>query len=73
MATFSLKGRIDAACVKAEVARLQQLWSTGQAVEDGLDAVMPPDCIAALDPFDHVQLSHVVEICRRSWSLSEAS
>lgn len=39
---------------------------------DDLDRLLPQDQIAALDPFDRVQLAHVVEICRRSRSLSEA-
>ena len=72
MATFSPKGRIDAACVEAEVTRLKRLWSTGTVADDGLDGVMSPDRVAALDPFDRVQLAHVVETCRRSRSLSEA-
>ena len=72
MATFSPKGRIDAACVETEVTRLRRLWSTGTAADDGLNGVMPPERVAALDPFDRVQLAHVVETCRRSRSLSEA-
>ncbi len=72
MATFSPKGRIDMDCVDAEVARLKRLWSAGTQISDDLDRLLTPDQIAALDPFDRVQLAHVVEICRHSRSLSEA-
>jgi len=73
MATLSPKGRIDLECVDAEIARLRRLWS-GQADqgEDVLDAVMPATALAAIDPFDRVQLAHVVATCRASRSLSEA-
>ena len=72
MATFSPEGRIDQFCVDAEIARLKRLWSTGTTVDDGLDIVLPPDRVAALDPFDRVQLVHVIDVCHRSRSLSEA-
>jgi len=72
MATFSPKGRIDAECVDAEITRLKRLWSGGTDDEDGLDVLLDPDQLAALDPFDRVQLSHVVRICRASRSLSDA-
>ncbi|VVT21471.1 sigma 54-dependent transcriptional regulator of rtcBA expression (fragment) [Sphingomonas sp. EC-HK361] len=72
MATFSSKGRIDGPCVAAEVARLKRLWSTGAAVDDGLDSVLSAEQADALDPFDRVQLAHVIRTCRSSRSLSEA-
>ena len=72
MATFSPKGRIDGPCVAAEVVRLQRLWSTRPAIDDGLDGILSPERADALDPFDRVQLVHVVDTCRRSRSLSEA-
>lgn len=72
MATFSPKGRIDLACVEGEIARLQRLW-TGKVTEtDQLAAVLPEQALAELDPFDRVQLAHVVATCRASRSLSEA-
>jgi len=71
MATFSPKGRIDVPLVEAEIGRLRKLWSA-DAGDDGLAAVLPSDKLAALDPFDRVQLSHVVATCRSSRSLSEA-
>ena len=72
MATFSPKGRIDLACVDAEIARLKRLWSAGSGPDDGLGPLLGPDRLAALDPFDRVQLAHVVAICRSCRSLSEA-
>lgn len=71
MATFSPKGRIDVACVDAEIARLRRLW-TGAAGDDGLAALLAPAALDALDPFDRVQLAHVVVTCRASRSLSDA-
>ncbi len=72
MATFSPSGRIDASCVEAEVVRLNRLWSTPIAVDDGLVSIVPTGRMTELDPFDRVQLAHVVDTCRRSRSLSEA-
>jgi transcriptional regulatory protein RtcR len=72
MATFSPKGRIDTACVDSEIERLQRLWSPASAGSDGLEGVLAADQLAALDPFDRVQLAHVVATCRKSRSLSEA-
>ena len=73
MATLSPKGRIDLNCVEAEIQRLGRLWS-GQSDQGAgvLGEVMDADAIAAIDPFDRVQLAHVVGTCRASRSLSEA-
>jgi transcriptional regulatory protein RtcR len=74
MATFAPSGRIDVATVAAEQARLRRFWSggAGGAAGDGLDALLKPDLLDALDPFDRVQLAEVLRTCRRSRSLSEA-
>ncbi|EZP54312.1 hypothetical protein [Sphingomonas sp. RIT328] len=72
MATFSPKGRIDSDCVDAEVMRLKRLWSVDAGADDGLAPLLPPEALATLDPFDRVQLSHVVAICRSSRTLSDA-
>ena len=71
MATFSPKGRIDAACVDAEIARLRKVWSSRDA-DDGVDGLLAPDQAVALDPFDRVQLAQVIAVCRASRSLSDA-
>ena len=72
MATFSPKGRIDRDCVDAEIVRLKRLWSGEPAHGDGLDEVLDGNALAALDPFDRVQLAHVVAACRGARSLSDA-
>lgn len=74
MATLSAAGRIDAADVKSEVARLEFLWSgySAHSQTGSLATVLNPDAIAALDPFDRVQLAEVIRVCRQSRSLSEA-
>jgi transcriptional regulatory protein RtcR len=73
MATFSPKGRIDGDCVESEIARLTRLWASESAEgDDGLDRLLDDAALAELDPFDRVQLAHVIATCRRSRSLSEA-
>jgi len=72
MATFAPKGRIDIDCVEAEIVRLRRLWSSETGAPDMLAALLSAEQRDAIDPFDRVQLSHVVETCRRSRSLSEA-
>ncbi|MHA3842415.1 RNA repair transcriptional activator RtcR [Sphingomonas aestuarii] len=72
MATFSPKGRIDRPLADAEIARLQRAWSAADANDDGLAKLLAPEAIALLDPFDRVQLAHVVAVCQESRSLSEA-
>lgn len=72
MATFAPAGRIDVPTVEAERARLARSWSGGTGALDVLEALLGPEALAALDPFDQVQLAEVVRVCRRSRSLSEA-
>ena len=72
MATLSPKGRIDDAVAAAEIARLGSLWSPGVGGDDGLARLLSDEALAAVDPFDRVQLAAVVATCRRSRSLSEA-
>lgn len=73
MATFSPKGRIDRDCVDAEIRRLTSLWRPAHDGDGGaLSHLLSDRSLAELDPFDRVQLSYVVEVCRRSRSLSEA-
>jgi transcriptional regulatory protein RtcR len=72
MATFAPKGRIDVATVEAEIRRLCDLWSgADRSPFDDLVGLLTPGRLAALDPFDRVQLAYVVKICRASRSLSE--
>jgi transcriptional regulatory protein RtcR len=73
MATLCSAGRIDMDAVVAETARLERLWSRGKAnKQDALPSLLGPERLAALDPFDRVQLAFVVEVCRSSSSLSDA-
>lgn len=74
MATLSPSGRIDCAIVDAEIARLQRLWPADGADEppDTLTTILSEAQWEEIDTFDRAQLAKVVEVCRRSRSLSEA-
>lgn len=72
MATLCSGGRITVDLVEEEIARLQRAWHDPEAQGSPLAEVMPPQKLAELDPFDRVQLAHVVSICKRSRSLSDA-
>lgn len=61
MATLADQGRITLALVEEEIARLQTNWQTAT-----------PSVAMELDLFDQRQLETVLEVCRRSASLSEA-
>ena len=67
MATLAAGGRIAVEDVDDELARLRASWR-----RDAPDAVgeILGDC--AIDRFDRVQLADVIDVCRRSRSLSEA-
>ncbi|WP_188237027.1 hypothetical protein [Sphingopyxis sp. LK2115] len=72
MATLSQTGRIDVDTVALEASRLNSLWAGDKKVGDGLEALLSPDQLAQIDPFDRVQLAYVVGICRSCGSLSAA-
>ena len=72
MATLSPAGRIDVPAVTSEVMRLKRLWAGAGAAPSGLETLLDADAIAAIDPFDAVQLMEAIRICRASRSLSEA-
>jgi len=72
MATFSPKGRIDSTVVETEIARLRRLWGAIAKPGDGLEKLLNAEELAAIDPFDRVQLANVIETCRASRSLSDA-
>ncbi len=61
MATLADQGRITLALVEEEIVRLQESWQ-----------IATPSAAMALDLFDQRQLETVLEVCRRSASLSEA-
>jgi transcriptional regulatory protein RtcR len=72
MATFSPAGRINLDGVTTEIARLHRLWSGATPADDQLDRLLTPEQQHELDPFDRVQLAHVVTVCRASRTLSDA-
>jgi transcriptional regulatory protein RtcR len=76
MATLSAGGRITVDVVEDEIARLTRQWAAQSADArgggDALEEYMGADALAALDPFDRVQLAEVVRVCRKARSLSDA-
>jgi transcriptional regulatory protein RtcR len=73
MATLAQGGRISVQLVNEETERLVRTWrGPAQTQSDSLTGVLSPVQIEELDPFERVQLEHVVEVCRKSRSLSEA-
>lgn len=64
MATLSIQGNITQEQVENEIRRLQTHW---QQVTFS-DALIP----AEIDEFDRYQLEKVIEVCRKSRTLSEA-
>ena len=77
MATLADGGRIDAAGVAAELARLEAASAraaavTGADAPDDRLAALLGDKAAGLDRFDRVQLADVVAVCAAAPSLSAA-
>jgi len=71
MATLAQAGRIQVPIVDEEIARLRRLWNPRAERDDALQTLLG-ERLAEIDRFDAVQLRDVVEVCRRSRSLSEA-
>lgn len=74
MSTLCDTGRINPELVQLEIDRLQKDWQVNiQSDQDcSLESVLNEDQINEIDPFDKPQLSYVIEVCRKSKSLSEA-
>jgi transcriptional regulatory protein RtcR len=74
MATLSMGGRISVETVDEEVDRLSALWANPLSAsrEEAVLKILDEEKISALDLFDRAQLNHVLEVCQRSRSLSEA-
>ena len=74
MATLAPSGRINSEVVMAEIVRLRRIWS--DATEDPgerlLRDLLGAPRLAAIDPFDRLQLAGVLQICRRHKTLSSA-
>ncbi|THB68868.1 MAG: sigma 54-dependent transcriptional regulator, partial [Gammaproteobacteria bacterium] len=71
MATLAPGGRIDLKTVHTEIERLNKIWyhkkeNRTHHLED--IHIIPKD----LDPFDQIQLSYAVNICKSSNSMAEA-
>jgi transcriptional regulatory protein RtcR len=74
MATLSLGGRISVEVVHEEIERLTYSWADPASpdAESRLLPLLGARKLAEIDLFDRVQLDHVLGICQRSRSLSEA-
>jgi transcriptional regulatory protein RtcR len=75
MATIAPGGRISPEVVQEEIQRLRATWRDALGSEstgDLLEAVLAPETLDAVDPFERVQLAEVVRVCRASRTLSEA-
>jgi len=71
MATLSLGGRISVEIVEEEIGRLECSWAVHEK-SDVLREWLGEERLAEIDGFDRVQLAHVIEVCRKCRSLSEA-
>lgn len=76
MATLAPRGRIRVEEVEEEILRLRESWrrpggADSRPEECDLDGLLG-SAAEEIDPFDRVQLAHVVAVCRRSKTLSDA-
>ena len=74
MATLARGGRITTELVDEEIVRLRSEWRSGVSSPsaDLLIRCLGEEKLSVLDPFDRVQLEHVVDVMCRSRSLSDA-
>ncbi len=73
MATLASGGRITTGIVDHEIALLKQQWAPRGSDDDMLLLdLLGAERLAAIDPFDRMQLAEVVRVCRSAKSLSEA-
>ena len=74
MATLALGGRISVEIVDEETDRLKYSWTDPHraGADDELRALIGGDRFAEMDAFDRVQIAHVLDVCRKCRSLSEA-
>ncbi|MBK1833574.1 RNA repair transcriptional activator RtcR [Roseibacillus ishigakijimensis] len=76
MSTLAPRGRIRVEEVEEEIARLRASWhrpgENAAALGVDLTHYFPAAQLAEIDPFDRVQLAHVIAVCQRSPSLSAA-
>ena len=74
MATLAPGGRISTNIVEEEIKRLLASWSSPDEspLPSALQEFLDEKQLEELDLFDRAQLAFVVEVCRRSRSLSDA-
>jgi transcriptional regulatory protein RtcR len=75
MATLAEGGRITAAVLDDELARLRTAWAEPEMEDDEaelLSSVLGPKRLAEIDPFDQAQLAYVIRVCRESKNQSDA-
>ena len=84
LATLADSGRIGLPLVEAEIARMRWLWQTasdarhglapvaGAVGRDELEALLGDEVVESMDLFDQLQLAAVLQVCRRSRTLSDA-
>jgi transcriptional regulatory protein RtcR len=77
MATLAPGGRITNDVVDDEMRRLRSGWRSAgntstDAGDDLLARTLSAETLAAIDPFDRVQLAEVVRVCRAARTLSDA-
>jgi transcriptional regulatory protein RtcR len=74
MGTLSQGARISVDLVREEIQRLRDFWfdDPTNGLEGALEGVLSADQLEKIDLFDRLQLERVLEVCRKSRSLSEA-
>ena len=76
MATLAPRGRIRVEEVEEEIVRLRESWQRPGASASAMEicdlAALLGSTLEEIDPFDRIQLAHVVAVCRRCKSLSDA-
>ena len=72
MATLAASGRIQLELVEAEVSRLTVLWQPKHAASNDPVVEVLGERVDTIDRFDLAQLREVIEVCRRSRTVSEA-
>ncbi len=72
MATLAEGSRITLDDVEDEIRRLRALWSVSDAGPDVLVDLLGADAVAAIDPFDQIQLRGVLGYCKQAKSMADA-
>lgn len=70
-----LPAAVNAGWLRADLLNRIDLWTfslPSGAANDSLKALLPEERLATLDLFDRFQLGAIVDVCRRSRSLSAA-